>query len=258
MPNPTPIYRVKINNDFLPGYVQSFSMPFSRRTYRQDIINRDGGLIDSLGASTRRLNLIMLIRSEIDNLNGLTNLDNLLDQYQTAASILNRQTGLMEIRVGAQDKYLKGVLDNFDAAVTNQSFKRLEYSVDMIVLPYLYGTAVTDDFSGNGTLSLTLPSTANTYPVFTIPSTVTAFTATHVASGKVVDFVRGAFSGTIVIDCATMTVLQGTVDASRTMNNPNFGIRHSTGAGSFSLAITNYAGSGNVAVAVQPRTEINA
>lgn len=124
------------------------------------------------------------------------------------------------------------------------------------ILPYLFGTEVTNTFSANGAFSLTLTDTATTYPTFSVPSTVTAFTATH-ASGKVVQFARGAFTGTVVIDCATMQVLEGTIDASRSMSNVNFGIRHTSGAGSFALTIGGYAGSGNVTVGVSPRTEVN-
>ena len=257
MPNPTPIYRAKINDDFLPGYVQSMSMPLSRRTYRQDIINRDGGIVGSLGANTRRLGLTMLLMSDSTSGLGLTNLQNMLTQYQSAAAIVNRQTGMMEIRVGAQDKYLLGILDDIQADISNRSSTRMEYNVQFTVLPYLYGSEVSDTFNANATVTLALPSTANTYPIFTIPSTVTAFTATHAASGKVVEFVRGSFSGDIVVDCATMTVLAGAIDASRTMDNPNFGIRHSTGAGNLAIVITDYAGSGSVEIAVRPRTEVN-
>lgn len=258
MPNPTPIYRIKVNNDFLPGYAQTGSSPFTRRTYMQDIINRDGGLLSSLGANIRKLQITMLLRTELDvNATGLQHHENVLEQYQTAVAIVNRQTGLLHVRVGEQGKFFKGILESIDAAEEARSARRLVYTVVFNVLPYLFGTEVTNTFSANGAFSLTLPTTATTYPAFTIPSTVTAFTAVHSASGKTLQFARGAFGSTIIVDCATMTTLEGATDASRTMDNVNFGIRHTSGAGSFSLTISGYAGSGNVTVGVFPRTEVN-
>lgn len=259
MASPTPIYRVSFNGSLIPGYVQTETRPLSFRSSSQSILNRNGGLMSQNGADIRKIQVDLHILSQLSTYaSGLDHLNDCKSQYRTALSILARAgENAASLSIGDMDRYTLAVVDNVSAPFEAGQSRMIAYSIVFSAEPYFRASvAKTTTFSGNGTASLTLGDTATTYPTFTVPSGVTAFTATHAASGRVVDFVRGSFGSTITINCANFQVTQNGIDASSTMNNVNYGIKHTTGAGTFSVAITNFAGSGSVTMSVKERYEL--
>lgn len=257
---PTPIYTVTYGSDQFPGYVQSEPQSLEFRYTPQNILNRIGGSVTTHGTDLRRVTLQFIVLTRLGaGVSELDHLNDCKDQFREAADIASRATGLDQLKIGSTDRYLNALPVGIGTEFIAGTSRSLRYTVEFIAEPYLIDTtAVTDSFSGNGTVTLTLTDTLTTYPVFTVPSGVTAFTATHTPSGKVVDFLRGSVSGEVEIDCASLEVTKTSngLDASITMNNVNFGIRHVTGAGDLDIDITNYAGTGSVGVEASPRYSI--
>lgn len=259
MANPTPIYRVKFDGSYLSGYAQSDAQPLGFKTTSQNALNRNGGSLKSNGADVRKITLEMRILSRLGS--GSSGLDHLNDckaQYRDSLKILARAgEDPAALYIGDMTRFTYAVVTNVSGTFQANSSRALTYNVAFDVEPfYQNDTESTATFAADGTVTIALTDTRETYPTFTIPSTVTAFVATHTPTGKIVDFSRGSFGSTIVVDCSSFTVLQGATDASSTMNNINFGIKHTTGAGNFSVDITGYAGSGNVTVGIRERYEL--
>lgn len=257
---PTPIYIVTYDANQFPGYLQNEPHSLEFRHTPQNILNRIGGSLSVHGTDLRRISLqfITLTRlgggfSELDHLNDCK------DQFRDASDIVANATGLAQLKIGLTDRYLSAIPTAIGTEFIAGTTRSLRYTVEFIAEPYFVGsTPITNSFSGNGTVTLTMPDTLTTYPIFTIPSGVTAFTATHTPSGKVVDFLRGTYTGELVINCGNFSAIKPSNgnDVSGSMQNVNFGIRHTTGAGNFDIAITNYAGSGSVSVEASPRYSI--
>lgn len=252
---PTPIYIVTYDGDQFPGYVQAEEQPLNIRTIRQGILNRNGGLSTPHGAEVVPVSLDFIVMSELDNVTELEHLNDAKDQYHEARKIVARATAPAKLKIGYTTKYINAVPTSITAPLSAGQSRTIRYRVQFDALPYYIDeTAVTDSFTGNDTVALVFAAdTLETYPIFSVPNGVTAFTATHAASGKVIEFVRGTVSGTVTIDCGTFSVTTTTTDASVTMDNVNFGMKHTAGVGTMSIAITGFAGSGTVSVSAYPR-----
>ncbi len=253
---PAPIYVVTYGGAQFPGYVQADEQPLVFRNIDQGILNRNGGIPSIHGAEMREVNLEFVLLSEADNVSDLEHLNNVKDQYREAATICANATDVANLQIGATDRHLRAIPVSISAPFTAGSSRSTHYQVKFAAEPfYIDDSPVTGSFSGNTTVNLAMTDNLlTTYPRFTVPSGVTAFTATHSASGKVVHFVRGSVTGEILINCATFDVYKtgSQIDASVTMSNVNFGIKH-TGGGTLAIVVTGYAGSGTVDVAAYPR-----
>jgi hypothetical protein len=257
---PTPIYIVTYGGTQFPGYVQGDPEALAFRHTPQNILNRNGGTITPHGTDLRRVSLQFIVLTRLATAStDLQHLNDCKDQYRVAMHIVANATGTAALKIGTTDRYLMAYPVGISAEFQAGTSRSLRYTVEFVAEPYYVSTTpISDSFSGNSTVTLTMPDTLTTYPIFTVPSGVTAFTATHAASGKVVTFLRDTVTGEVKIDCGTFTVVKtsGGTDASVTMQTVNFGIRHTTGAGSFAIVITGYAGSGSVTVAASPRYAI--
>lgn len=258
---PTPIYRVKFGTEFLSGYVQTEDGPLTFGVADQTILNRNGGILSKHGARSRRFVLQFIVMSRLGaGVTELQHLNDCKDQVADSSAILSRAVSPDKLYIGSMDKYVLALPTSISAPLAAGTPRTLRFTVEFSAEPYWRAsTPISDSFSGNGTVTMTLPETRETYPVFSVPSGVTAFVATHSASGRAVDFLRGTVTGTIQIDCGDFSVVNASsgADRSRTMQNVNFGIRHTAGAGDFELDITGFAGSGTVDVDVRPRYEWN-
>lgn len=256
MPNPTPIYRVKFDGEFLPGYLQAEAHPVSMRVSNLNLLNRHGGISGLHGGDQREVSLAIRVLTRLSDASGVAHLNDCQEQYAEALAICARATTPKPLYIGDQTKYLNAGFTNASAELSAGENRRLTYNLKFIADPwFLDATPVTGNITGNGTLNIVLTDTRETYPVFTVPSGVTAFTTTY--GGKTVTFVRGTYTGTITIDCSNFHVTNSSGDASGTMATMNFGIKHTTGAGTMALVTTGYAGSGTIAVSVTPRYELN-
>lgn len=256
MPNPTPLYRVKWAGQYLPGYVQAQDINFTKRVIDQTILNRNGGILGDAGAETKQISVVMRYLTRLGDASGLDHLNDCIAQHREAMAILGGNTGIQPLVLGDETRYHNAVFAGATQPLQAGESRRLTTTLTFSAEPFTVdSTEVSGSFSGNGTVNITLPATSTTYPVFTVPSGVTAFIATH-ASGKAVNFLRGLFTGTITIDCSNFHVVTDAgVNASATMQNVNFGIAHTTGAGTFSVTISGMAGSGSVGVDIAPRYE---
>lgn len=258
---PSPIYKVKFGTQFLPGFVQTEDGPLVLNVANQTILNRNGGILSHHGAQARRIILQFIVMSRLGaGYTELQHLNDCKDQAADSAAILTSALTPEKLYIGSMDKYVLALPTSIGAPLAAGTPRTLRFTVEFIAEPYWRAdTPVSDSFTGNGTLTMTLPETRETYPVFSIPSGVTAFVATHAASGRSVDFLRGTVTGAVRVDCGDFSVVNTSsgADRSRTMQNVNFGIRHTTGAGDFELDITGFAGSGTVDVDVRPRYEWN-
>lgn len=253
---PTPIYVVTYGGSQFPGYVQGDEQPLSFRTIQQGILNRNGGINSFHGAEARQVNLEFIVLSTLDNVSELDHLNNCKDQYRQAVAICANATGPASLKVGDTDRHLNAIPTDITAPLVAGTSRSIRYKVTFVADPYyIDDTPVSGSFSGNTTVNLSMTDNVlTTYPIFEIPGGVTAFTATHAASGKVVDFARGSFVNTIIVDCGSFDVYKpatGT-NASSTMQDVDYGIRH-TGSGTLAIVITNYSGSGTVDVDAYPR-----
>lgn len=256
MAGPTPIYRVSYDGNNLPGYVQSEDQPISFRTIKNEILNRDGGSIYITGGQLRSASITLRVLSRLASGTGLQHLNDCKAQYRQALAYLSRFEAKKALMIGDTDRYLMAVPNEVSASLTAGEFNRITYSVSFTTEPWYYSTStITDTFTGNDTVTLTMTDTRRTYPSFSIPSGVTAFTATHAASGKSIVFTRGVASGTVVVDAGAFTVDAGGVNAYATMGNLDFGMYHS-GAGTMSIVITGFAGAGTVTVSMKHRYEL--
>lgn len=256
---PAPIYIATFNGTNFPGYVQEEEQPLRFRSATQNILNRNGGSMTIHGAELREVTLSFIVLSSLDNVTDLQHLNNVKDQYRTALSIMARSgSTYANLYVGNTTRYVRAIPVDITAPLSAGTSRSLRYKVTFLAEPYYVDTTpVSGSFSGNSTVTLTMPATRETYPEFEIPSGVTGFTATHAASGKVVEFLRGSVTGTVRVYCNTFNVVKADgTDVSSTMENVNFGIKHTAGAGAFAIVVTGYAGSGTVDVDAYPRYEL--
>lgn len=261
MPNPTPIYEVEYGGEQLPGYVQSVDRPTALNSIVNGYFGRDGASLYVPSAAPRQIVIDMLIRTRLGtNVTGLQHLDDVMDQYRDALAILTRTYGENNLRIRDTDRYYRAIVESVRAPITAQSSTRAVYTVTFNAQPWAFGvTPLSGSFSGNGTVTITgLSDSRRAYPVFSVPSGVTAFTAAD-DNGKQIVFTRGAFTGsTITIDCSNLTVTtSGGVNAINTMSNLNFGLYYAPNVdGEFDIVITGKTGSGTVGVDVTPRYEL--
>lgn len=265
MPPPTPIYVVLYGDDDeqLPGYVQSEARPIALGNSRILVPGRDGGLIKATGADLREITLTFLIKSRLTDGSGLDHLNDCLEQYQTALAILMRRSegyGLRPLHVGATDRHYMAMPTDVSAPLEAGRSRAINYTVSFVAESWSYGdTALTASITGTGTTNVTgLADSRRTYPVFSIPSGVTAFTASD-AHGHTVDFLRGTVGGEVIIDCAKMLVTQGTGSAMAAMQNLDFGMYYDpyeeAVLGTLPISVAAKGGSGTVEVSVTPRYE---
>jgi hypothetical protein len=260
MPNPTPIYQVEFDDQLLPGYVQSDSRPLSFKRVISNPIGRDGGRSNNSGADLRELTLDFRVLTRLDNnTSGIQHLEDCMDQYREALAILTRTYEPAELRIHDTDRYYVVSVDNISAPMVAGENRRLTYSVKFTAQPWAYGgTLAEGTFSGNGTLTVSgLDNSRRTYPTLTVAGTVTAFNAED-DNGKLVEFVRGSFSGTITINCSNMVVTTASGNnAVSTLTTLNYGLYYTPNVdGEFDLTVTGYTGSGNVNVYLRPRYEL--
>lgn len=257
---PTPIYIVTYDGVQFPGYVQGEEQPLTFRTIQQNILNRDGGILSPHGAEIRKISLDFIVLSRLDNVSDLQHLNDCKDQYRTALKIAARATDLAKLKIGDTDKYISAIPTAISTALEAGTSRQIKFRITFDAIPYyISDTPITGSFSGNTTVDLVFASDSReTYPVFTVPSGVTAFTAAHSASGKTIEFSRGTFTGTIIIRTSNLEVYKSSndIDASATMQNVNFGMKWAGGTGTMSIVVTGFAGSGTVDVEIYPRHEL--
>jgi hypothetical protein len=261
MPNPTPIYVVTYDGLQLPGYVQNEDRPVVMASIEDTILGREGINSTSIGSKSRQISFTFLVKSELENVSDLLHLENCKDQWRSALKILTRNPGMKELKIKDTDRYYLAKTERSSQPLAAGKSRSIMYTVDFTAQPWAYAeTPATDTFTGNGGILLDVGDSRKTYPVFTIPSGVTAFTATDDSgSGKSLDFVRGSYGSVqITIDCAQMLVYRTStgVDASSTMANLNFGLYYNGTDGNYNITITNFAGSGTVTVDAYPRYEL--
>lgn len=260
MANPAPIYIVSYAGEQLPGYVQSDDRPIVFGNSTDNFFGRDGGLVTPTGAGLRDIALQFHISSTLGSgYSGLQHLDNVLDQYRSAAAILTRPYGQNSLVIHDSDRYYLASFERMSAPLTADRSRSIKYTVDFIAQPWAISTvAQTGSFSGDGTVNITgMAGSRRTYPVFDIPATVTAFTATD-GYGHTLTFLRGTYPGQITVDCATMLVYRTSNNANsiNTMVTLNFNLYYSPDSDTFPITITGYAGSGTVDISVPKRYEL--
>jgi phage-related protein len=257
MANPAPIYQVEFDSQLLPGYVQSDNRPISFRKVTNTLYGRDGGSQKRAGADLRKVSLTFRILSNLGTaVSDLLHLEDCMDQYRDALAILTRADEDSPLRIHDSDRYYLATVDSVSAPFSAGESRRISYDVQWTTQPWAYAiTPVTDVTAGNGGLTFALDG-RRTYPVYSVPSGVTAFTATD-ENGKVVEFTRGATTGTVTIDCGAMTVVDGSgVNAISTLDSLNFGQYWGGGAGTYDITVSGFAGSGTITVSVTPRYEL--
>lgn len=257
IPIPTPIYIVEYDNQQLPGYAQQIDRPVVMKSVDNEVIARENLITDSVGAEPRRIGMTFLVKSRLSNSTGLQHLDDCEQQWEDALKILTRNPGMKELFVHGSVKYFLAKSDRISMPILATQSRSMSYSVDFTAQPWAIAvTPATQSFSGNGAISVAIGDSRKTYPIFTVPASVTAFTATD-ENGKVLNFVRGAHTGIITIDCGEFIVINNSgVSAVTSMTTLAFGLNYNGTDGTYGLTITNYAGSGSVVVDMYGRYEI--
>jgi hypothetical protein len=258
MANPTPIYKVYFDGQQLPGYVQSEDRPLSLRSIVQSVIGRDGANRVPSGGNPRKISLTLLLKSRLSSGTELQHLEDCKNQWRDALKILSRAEGEKALRIQDSDRYYLGSADGISAPIVAGQSRSMNYSIDFTAsIPWAIAvTPATQTFTGNGAISITIGDSRKTYPIFTVPSGVTAFTATD-ENGKVLQFLRGAHTGTITIDCGEYIVINNSgVSAVTSMVNLGFGLHYKGTDGTYEITISGFAGSGTVTVDMYGRYEL--
>lgn len=253
---PTPIYRVRFNGNYLPGFLQLEDLPLVFRLASGESLNQMGGSISSGGAALRPVNLSMRLISRLGTATGLQHLEDCKDQWREALRFIARLDDPAPLYIGNTDRYVMAQFKRSSMSLAaSDSSKRSTYTIEFLVKPmFLDETVLTDTVSGNGSLDVTFTDTAKTYPIFTLASTVTAAILTA-PDARTLTFARGAVTGAITIDCGRLTVLKADgTSAIGTVSEVDWGFFR-IGSGTFSVAVTGYAGSGNITMNVQARYE---
>ncbi len=261
MAHPTPVYRVKFDDQYLPGYLQVEALPLTMRNVMVDIINRDGGVIYSNGAMSRDLSLEFRVLSRLNHFSasGLEELEDCIDQYRDALAICARADVGQPLYIGptTTDKYLLATFKDSDYQWTAPDHDAISYTLNFSTTPYFLGPTVSgsQSVSGNTSINVNIGDTRKTYPDITIPSGITAITVSHTLSGKSFTF-AGTHANPVTVYCGSLLVEDsaGTNYVANITSGPDFGIYH-VGSGTMTLNITGVTGSGTVSVRMQPRTE---
>lgn len=259
MANPAPIYIVSYDGVQLPGYVQGDDRPITLDNNKDKVFGRDGGIVTPTGAGLRSIGLTFYLPSDLSSGSGLDHLNNVMNQYRVGLATLTRPYGENPLVIHNTDRYYLATVEKISAPLTAEKHRTIRYSVDFTAQPWAISTvAQTGSFSGNGTANVTgMTGSRRTYPIFTIPAGVTAFTATD-GYGHTLEFLRGAYTGEIEVDCATMLVTKTSdgTNAINTMVTLNYKLYYSPDSDTFPITITGYAGSGTVDISVPKRYEL--
>ena len=258
MANPTPIYTVRYGSEQLPGYVQGEDRPVVLNSVDNKLLGKDGFDTAFAGTAPRDIALNFLIMSSLGSSVGdLAHLEDCKTQWRNALKILTRNPGLKQLEISDTDRYYLAKVDRVSAPLTSERSRSIRYTVDFTAQPWAIGkTAVTTTFTGNGTPSIAIGDSRKTYPIFSIPSGVTAFTVTD-ENGKILQFLRGTASGTITVDSGTLTASTASGgSAVTTMVNLGFGLFYAGTDGVYNMTVSGFAGSGTVTVSMYPRYEL--
>lgn len=258
MANPSAIYQVSYGGTQLPGYVQSVDRPLSIRSADSAVLGRDGINSHVTGAEARQISLNFLIMSSLEDGTGLQHLDNVTDQQRQSMAILTREPGYKPLVIHDSDRYWIAKVDSITSPQQAGIYRNMKFSVNFTAAnPFAYAAVeTTDTFTGNDTLSLALGDSRRAYPRFTIPSGVTAFTATD-ENSKVLQFLRGTATGEITIDCGSMTAINASgVNVITTLVELDFGLHYKGTDGTYGITITGFAGSGTVTAGIRARYEL--
>lgn len=256
MPFPTPIYVYEFDGQPFPGYGQLERADYRTKAGSDDIVNRNGGVLYSGGAAVRNVVVTLNIFSRLTSGSGLDHLNDLKDQIREALRIAARHKEPKQLTLGDTDRYMMAVFLGFDSAFASTDGKRGQYSLNFAAQPLFYSTTLlTDTIAANGTLSVTTADTAEAYPVFLIPSTVTAVVLTG-PDGRTISFTRGAVTGTVSIDCGTFRIEKTSdgTNVSSTVEEVNIGLSHE-GAGNLDVTVTGYTGTGTITMQLRERYE---
>jgi phage-related protein len=223
-----------------------------------DAVNRHGGILDTGGASIRPIRLDMRVLTRLDTFStGLQHLDDVKDQLRDAARYLGRVDGSAPLYIGDTDRYINAVFSSMTMSLVAGEHRRASYSVTFQCEPFfISNTPLSDTVTGNDTLSVTFTdNTAETYPIFEIPSGVTA--ATFTTGGKTLTFTRGSVTGALTIDCGRLTVTKDSDGTNQvaTVTEVDWGFSK-TGTGAFNVVVTGYAGSGTITMEIPARYEL--
>lgn len=253
---PTPIYRVQFDGNYLPGFLQQEDIPFEFRVRSGESINQMGGSIGNNGAAIRNVKLSMRLISRLDTATGLQHLEDCKDQWREGLRYVARLNILAPLFVGDTDRYVQAMFRRSGMPLSaGSSTQRTTYDIDFLIKPFFIDTTIlTDSVSGNGSLDVTFTDTAKTYPTFVIASGVTAATFTAPDS-RTLTFTRGSVTGAVTVDCGRLTALQadGTT-AIQTIDEIDWGFSH-IGSGTFTVTVSGYAGSGSITMNMQARYE---
>lgn len=258
MANPTPIYICSYGGTTIPGYVQVEDRNIEMKSADNSPLGRDGFSATAFRSERRTINLTWLLRSTLgNNVTDLQHLENVKTQYRSGLAILTRNPGFKQLKIHDTDRYYLAKTDGVALGLTTESSRNVTYNVKFSAQPWAIGTtAASTTFTGNSSPSIAIGDSRKTYPIFTIPSGVTAFTATD-ENSKVLQFSRLTNTGTITVDCGAMTAVNGSgVNATTSMINLGFGLYYAGTDGTYNFTVTGFAGSGTVNVDMYPRYEL--
>lgn len=256
MPNPSAVYTVQFSGTTLPGYCQFEDLPLFMKVASSEILGRNGGTQDRLGASMRDVTLRMRLLSTLSGGTGAQHLDNVMDQWESAMNTCVDAEGPAQLKIGRTDRYLNAEFISASAPKESiESSRRYTYTLTFKANPpYFIGTTVSGSaaISGNGTITTAIGDTRRTYPTITIPSGITRITLSGVGTGKSFTL-SGSHASPWVVNCATLQITQaGSNSIEDLISSPDFGISHQ-GSGSLVLSSSNVTGSGTVSVTMAPR-----
>lgn len=257
MANPSPIYQVTYDGVQLPGYVQNEDRPVVIKSADNEIAGRDGFTATAFRTGARQAALTFLVKSELGSATELEHLENCKDQWRTALKILTRNPGFKQLRIHDSDRYYLAKPEGSSMPLEAGRGRSITYDVDFSMQPWAIAVSpATTSFTGNGGINLAIGDSRRTYPIFTIPAGVTAFSATD-ENSKVMSFLRGANTGTITIDCGAMTATNASgVSAVTSLVNAGFGLHYKGSDGNYAITITGFTGSGTVNVEMYARYEL--
>lgn len=258
MPNPSAVYVISANGTTLPGYCQEEDLPFSVRVPSKDILGRSGGVQSRGGVALRDITLRMRLLSRLGvGATGLQHVNDIKDQYRTAADLLDDIQGAFQLKIGESDRYLNVQLLSANLSLAAGQPTRGTYTLGLRANPpYFLGTTVSGSstVSGSTSIVLSMNDTRKTYPVITVGSGITILTMAHSGSDK--SMTLSGITEALTVDCSSLTISyvdDGSLSAVQHLTtSPDFGIYH-IGSGSFSLDISAVTGSGTVSVEMQHR-----
>lgn len=256
MTNPTAVYPVQFNGTTLPGYAQGEDLPLNMRLSSAEILGRAGGTLAQRGTAMRDVSVTMRVLSRLSTGTEIAHLRDCYDQWESALETCIQPSGSAQLKIGRTDRYLDAMFVSSTAPKqVPESSRRMSYTLTFKANPpYFIGTTVSGSASVSGATTITtnIGATLKTYPVITIPSTITHITITDSGTSKSFTL-SGTHSSAWVVDCATLQITTGSNNAaSQLTSSPDFGIYH-VGSGSLVLSTSNVTGSGTVSVTMKPR-----